>query len=135
MLMALLMASKSVFDADHGLKFGGGLVKSIEETVLNTLSQSHLSNISWVIIGGFVLISDGLKPVNGCELLWSSDLNGCLDGGPVCLDGLPNFGLSSTGASLLNFTGFKSLQCLSSDLMDPSAYVPTWILTVDLDNL
>ena len=52
-----------------------------------------------------------------------------------CFGGLPSFGLDSSMVFSGSFTALRSCQCLSSVLIDPSAQLPTFILTVDRDNL
>ena len=72
-------------------------------------------------------------------------VNGCDGGGPdVCTgcgvsDGflgfLPNFGRCSSITLSDSLTAFRFPQKRSSVRVDPSAYVPTFILTVDRESL
>ena len=49
--------------------------------------------------------------------------------------GLPSFALLSVYAPSLSLTAFSSPQCLSSVLLELSAYCPTFNRTVDLESL
>ena len=126
-LIDLFIASKSDLFADQGFNDGGGLLKSMEETVLKTLSHSHSSNIFCVMIGGFCLISSGLKPVNGCEGGGPVDFDGKSDCSELTgvefsvLEGLPSFALESSCTFSGSFTALSSDQCLSSYLSLPLA--------------
>ena len=98
--------------------------------------QSALSNIAFVMTGpfGFGVFENGCAgggPVAAADLIIGV---GVLSG-LFTFEGRPSFGLSSNIVSFSNFKAFRSLQCLSSVLIELSAYRPTSILTVDLESL